>query len=159
QPVAGHPDHLHHADCHSFHLDRGRGEGEGVHDLPPSAGGRHARRVHLARPVPLLHLLGSHADPHVFHHRHLGRETEDLRGGKVLHLYHGRFRAHAGRPDRPLLPGDQGGGPELQHHQLLRAEHSPGGPDLALPCVRLLLRHQGPPLPGTYLVATCPHRG
>ncbi len=105
QPLAGHADHLHHADRHPLHLERGREDGEGIHDLPAAPGSRHARHLHLPRSLPLLHLLGDHADPDVPDHRRLGREGEDLRDGQVLHLHHARLGPHAGRPDHPLFQG------------------------------------------------------
>ena len=59
----------------------------------------HARRVHGARPVPVLRDVGSDARPDVLHHRHLGRRAAHLRERQVLHLHDGRLDAHA-RGDR-----------------------------------------------------------
>jgi NADH-quinone oxidoreductase subunit M len=41
------------------------------------------------RPLPLLHLLGGHADPDVLPDRDLGPRAPDLRRGEVLPLHHG----------------------------------------------------------------------
>ncbi len=48
------------------------------------------RRVRLARPVPLLHLLGRDAHPDVLPDRDLGLRPARLRGGQVHPLHDGR---------------------------------------------------------------------
>ncbi len=65
---------------------------------------RDARRLRQPRPLPVLRLLGSDADPDVLRHRGLGRAEPDLRRGEVRALHDGRVRAHAGGDPRPLLP-------------------------------------------------------
>ena len=60
---------------------------------------RHARRVHGARPLPVLRDVGSDARADVLHHRHLGRRPAHLREPQVLHLHDDRIAADA-RGDR-----------------------------------------------------------
>jgi NADH-ubiquinone oxidoreductase chain 4, amino terminus len=52
--------------------------------------------LHFARPVPLLFLLGSHADPHGTTDRDVRPRAQSVRGGQILSLHHDRFRVHAG---------------------------------------------------------------
>ena len=47
----------------------------------------------------------------------------------------------------------------LQHHRLLQDEPHTGAADLALPRLRLQLRHQGADVPAAHLAARRPHRG
>ncbi len=54
----------------------------------------------VARPVPLLRLLGRDADPDVLPHRDLGLRPARLRRGQVHPLHDGRQRADAGRHHR-----------------------------------------------------------
>ena len=71
--------------------------------LAAAAAGRHDRRVLRHRPVPVLRVLGGHADPDVLHHRDLGRAPQDLRRHQVLPVHAGGQRAHAGGHHRPGL--------------------------------------------------------
>ena len=80
----------------------------GFYALHADAAHRHGRRVHRARPVPLLRLLGGHAHPDVLHHRDLGRRQPALRRDQVLRLHHGRLAAHAGGHPRAGLEGPGG---------------------------------------------------
>ena len=79
------------------------------------------------RPLPVLRLLGGHADPDVLPHRGLGRPAAHLRGDQVRALHHGRQPAHAGRHP---LPGAAirraAGSAELRHPAPLQ-------PDAAVP--------------------------
>ena len=52
---------------------------QGVLHLRAAARERDDRRLHLARPVPVLRLLGRDAHPDVFPHRHLGLRPAHLR--------------------------------------------------------------------------------
>ena len=47
--------------------------------------------------VPLLRLLGAHADPHVFHDRHLGSRAANLRGGEIHFVHDVRLDSDARR--------------------------------------------------------------
>ena len=67
------------------------------------AGDGHARRLREPRPLPLLRVLGGHADPDVPHHRGLGRPRSHLRRHEVRALHDGGLAAHAGRHPRALL--------------------------------------------------------
>ena len=69
---------------------------------------RDDRRVRLARPVPLLRVLGSDADPDVFPHRHLGLRPPHLRGDQVLPVHDGGQRADAARDPRPRVSAQHG---------------------------------------------------
>ena len=81
----------------------GAQEHEGVLVLPAGARDGDARRLRLARPVPLLHLLGRGAHPDVLPHRDLGLRTAHLCGGEVHPLHDGRQHPDARRDHRPRL--------------------------------------------------------
>ncbi len=68
-----------------------------IHDRLPAAGNPGHRRVHLARPVPVLHLLRRRPRADVPDNRYLGRQGSDLRLLQVLPLYPAGLRANAGR--------------------------------------------------------------
>ena len=70
-------------------------------DLHAAARERDDRRVRLARPVPVLRVLGRDADPDVLPDRHLGLRPAHLRRGQVHPLHDGRQRADAARDPRP----------------------------------------------------------
>ena len=77
---------------------------KGIHDrvkeffiLHAGAGDRDDRRLHRARSVPLLLLLGSDADSDGADHRHLRPRPPHLRRGQVLPVHHDRLGLHAGR--------------------------------------------------------------
>ena len=55
------------------------------------------RRVRLARPVPVLPVLGSDADPDVFPDRHLGPRSAHLRGTEIHFVHDVRLDPDAGR--------------------------------------------------------------
>ncbi len=101
-PVRG-ADHAPHDDLHHGLLDGHPGPGQGVHDRDAVPGGGDHRRVRVPRPVPVLHLLGSHADPHVPPDRRLGRPEPAVRGDQVLSVHPRRKRAHAGRDHRRVF--------------------------------------------------------
>ncbi len=54
-------------------------EGQGVYDRATPAGDGDGRRLHCARPLPVLYLLGGDAHPDVPPHHHMGRAQEDVR--------------------------------------------------------------------------------
>ena len=84
-------------DQHPGQLRADQGAREGVHDLLPRPRGRHGGRLPGARPLPLLHLLGSRPRADVPDHRHLGRREPHLRHDQVRPLHAGRIAADAGR--------------------------------------------------------------
>ena len=86
----------------SWNVDPGPGEGILRH-VPAVADG-HDRRVHLARFLPVLHLLGTGAGPHVLHHRGVGRAAEAVRRDQVLPVHAGRIGADAVGHSDALLP-------------------------------------------------------
>src|SRR6185369_10347142 len=153
KPLARNADDLYHAYWRSLDVECSRPEGEGLHGLSPSAGSRHARRIHLTRSLSLLHLLGSHADPDVLHHRHLGREEQDLRSSQVLHLYNGRLPPDACCYNCSVLQGYEHGGYRFQPSQLLRVESRPGNTDLDVSCLCACFCHQSPDVSAPYMVA------
>ncbi len=61
-------------------------------------------RVRLARPVPVLRVLGRDADSDVLPDRHLGLRPPHLRRDQVHALHDGRQRADAAGDSRPRLP-------------------------------------------------------
>ncbi len=61
------------------------------------------RRLRLARPLPVLRVLGRDAHPDVLPHRDLGLRPAHLRRGQVHALHDGRQRADAGRHPGPGL--------------------------------------------------------
>ena len=71
--------------------------------LRPGPGDGRRRRVHVARLVPLLPLLGARAGADVPAHRHLGRPAARVRGDEVLDLHGARRRLHARRHSGALL--------------------------------------------------------
>ena len=103
QPAAH---HAHHADGlhrHSLLLERHPGSRQGILRHVPAPADGHARRIHVARFLPLLRLLGTRARPDVLHHRRLGRSPKTLRRHQVLPVHPGGQRAHAARHPDPLL--------------------------------------------------------
>src|SRR5947208_3220527 len=70
------------------------------------AGDRADRRLHLARLVPLLFLLGIDADPDGPAYRHLRARAQGLCSGQIFSVYDGRLGVHAGRADLALCTHD-----------------------------------------------------
>ena len=68
------------------------------------------------RPVPVLRLLGTAADPDVLHDRHLGQQQPALRRHQVRHLHLRRLAADAGGDRLDGVDGGQG-----HRHVLVRA--------------------------------------
>ena len=151
QHVAGDADHVPDADRAAgllvvHHRPRAR-----VQRVHAAAGSGHDRRVRLAGPVPLLHLLGSDADPDVLPDRDLGARAAHLRRREVLPLHDGRQRADAGG-----VPG------ALPRQRALRPSTSwrwprqpgrPGAADVAVRGLRAGLRHQGADVAVPHLAA------
>ena len=79
QPAAARADRLPDAARAARLVGVGPQADQGVLHLHAAARERDDRRVRLARPVPLLHLLGRDADPDVLPHRHLGLRAAHLR--------------------------------------------------------------------------------
>ncbi|MGC4050853.1 MAG: hypothetical protein QM757_15900 [Paludibaculum sp.] len=78
-------------------LVRGRGPAQGIlRDVPVLQTGM-IRRVHFARLLPLLRVLGTGAGSDVLHHRSLGRSQEAVRCHQVLPLHADRQRPDAAR--------------------------------------------------------------
>ena len=76
---------------------------EGLLHSVPAARNGHARRLHGARLLPVLRLLGSDAAADVLPHRRLGRPAARIRGDQVLPVHAGRQRADADRHPDALL--------------------------------------------------------
>ena len=86
---------------------------------------QHDRRVHLARPVPVLRLLRGDAAADVLPDRHLGRAEAGVRRDQVPALHAVRLGLHPGRdPDPLLLAGRRDGaglhGPFVRHRRSSR---------------------------------------
>ncbi len=140
--------------------------------LVPAPAGRDDRRLRLARPLPLLRVLGGGPHPDVRDDRGLGRGRPHPRGGQVLPLHDDRLDADA-RGHR--LPGVDV--PEAHRTVDVRlpralarraarasgarvhvaAGHLPAGPVLL--GVRHRLLHQGPDVAGAHLAAGRPRPG
>ena len=86
-----------------FLLDRHREPRQGVLHLVSDFAGGHVGRVYVARLLPVLCFLGSHARPHVSADRHLGRPAQALCRHQVLPLHAVRLRADAAVGPVPLL--------------------------------------------------------
>ena len=128
-----------------------------------AAAAHHRRARHALRlgPLPLLRLLGGHADPDVSDHRDLGRRAADLRGGEILPVHHGRQPADArGHP----VDGLELQEPERRRLELRLRRHAAAGvpaarADLAVRGLRARLRRQGADVPGAHLAAGRARRG
>ncbi len=94
--VAGHPDHLPDAAVRADLVEVDRPSGEGILRPDADPGDGHDRRLYGARPVPLLLLLGSDADPDGAAYRHVRAWPQDLRRREVFPLHHDRLGLHAG---------------------------------------------------------------
>ena len=108
QPAAGRAHRVPDADCAALVVGGRREEGEGVLDLHPRARGGDDRRLRLARPLPLLRVLGRDAHPDVLPHRDLGLRPAHLRRRQVHALHDGGQRADARRHPRPGVPAQRG---------------------------------------------------
>jgi hypothetical protein len=118
--VAGAADHVPHAGHAAGGHQLDRQARARVHRRVPGPRDRHARRLHLPRPVRVLRVLGGDAHPDVPDDRHLGRAAAALRVDQVRALHDGRLAAHAGGdllPVRPARPGHRG-----LHHRPRRGE-------------------------------------
>ena len=112
------------------------------------------------RPLRLLRVLGSDADPDVLHHRDLGRRSAALRGDQVRPLHDGRLAADDRGDHLPLRPQPR------RHRRLdLRLRHAAQARALAARAALLLRRlrarllHQGAAVPVPHLAARRARRG
>jgi hypothetical protein len=161
QPAAHRAHGVPDADRAAVVLAVGHEEGQGVLAVHPGPRGRDDRCVHLARPVPLLRVLGRNAHPDVFPDRDLGLRPARLRRRQVHPLYDGWQRAHAGRHPGPRVDARRGA---RRHLHLRPAEalrpRDPGAHAvLVLPRVRARIRDQGAAVPVSHLAARRPRRG
>ncbi|CAA9573329.1 MAG: NADH-ubiquinone oxidoreductase chain M, partial [uncultured Thermomicrobiales bacterium] len=112
--------------------------------LAAAAGDRHPRRLRLAGPVRLLHLLGDHADPDRPPDRDLGRLPTGLRVAEVLPLHAVQLAADAGRDRRDVpvvLQRDRH--PDPEHPRAPERDLRDDLPELGLRRVLHRLRGQG----------------
>ena len=122
QSAPGRAHGLSDADCAALVVGIGREEGQGVLDLRPGPRGCDDRGLRVARPVPLLRLLGRHAHPDVLPHRDLGLRPAHLRGRQVHALHDGGQRADADRDPGAGVPPQRGDGQlQLRSHQAVHA--------------------------------------
>ena len=77
---------------------------EGILRLVPDTADWHARRVHVARLLPVLCFLGSDAGADVPADRHLGRPAKALRGNQVLPVHAVWLGVDAPGHSVPILP-------------------------------------------------------
>ena len=160
QPAARRAHRLPDADRAALVVGIDRAQGEGVLDLHARARAAHDRRLRLARPVPVLRVLGRHADPDVFPHRDLGLRPARLRRDQVHALHDGGQRADARRHPRPRVPAQH------RHRQLLvrpaqalHARHRAADADVVLPGVHRRVRDQGAAVPVPHVAARCARAG
>ena len=106
--VAGRADNVSHAALRADFVDFDSRAGKGIFYPAADSGDGADRRLHLARPVPLLFLLGSDPDTDGAADRHVRARPQGLRRGEVFPLHHDRLDVHAGgdsmalREDRQL---------------------------------------------------------
>ena len=143
-------------------LDSHPGAREGILRHVPAAPGGDAGRFHVARFLPLLRVLGSHAGSDVLHHRSVGWAAQALCRHQVLPLHVGRLRPDAaGNPDAlPQLHAARRQAHVRPHradeaHAFLAVANA----DLGLHRLRHRFRHQGADVPVPHLVAGCARRG
>ena len=154
QPDARRPHRLPDAARAAVVLGQHRAQGQRVLDLHAPARNGHAGRVPLARPVPVLRVLGRDADSDVFPHRHLGLRPARLRGGEVPALHDGRQRPDAGRHHRARRDAQAGDRRlQLRPAEALRAADRRRHADLAVPRLRAGLRDQGAAVPAAHVAA------
>src|SRR5579863_7326974 len=91
QSVPRPADHAAHADFDPGLVEIDRPAREGLLHFPARFGNRRDRRLRFAGPLPLLFVLGSDADPHVFPDWHLGTRPPHLRGAEIRTLYNVRL--------------------------------------------------------------------
>ena len=84
-----------------------RQAGQGLLRALPAAVHQHDRRVHLARPVPVLRLLRGDAAADVLPDRHLGRAEARVRRDQVPALHALWLGLHPGGDPDPLLLAKQ----------------------------------------------------
>ena len=151
--VAGAADHVPHSALRDDVVALGAWSSEGV--LHPAAGARSSddRRLRLARPVPLLFLLGSDADPDGPADRRIRPRPAHLRGSEILPLHHDCVSVHAG--GNPLA---------LRAHRHLRLHPDPAADserptgtgfrcEMALPGILLGFRRQSADVPLPHVAA------
>ena len=161
QPLPARADRLPHAAGAAVLMEVGEPQGEGVLRVPARARERDARRLRLARPVPLLHLLGRDARPDVLPDRHLGLRPAHLRGRQVHPLHGGRQRPHAAGHHRPGLAAqlDYRHRLQLRPAEALRPAHPAAVRVLVLPGLHAGVRHQGAVVPVPHVAARRARRG
>ena len=160
QPVAGRADRVPDADCAPVVVGIGGEEGQGVLDLHPRPRGGDDRRLRVARPVPVLRLLGRDAHPDVLPDRDLGLRPADLRGVQVHALHDGGERADARRHPGARLHAQRGHRElQLRPGQAVRARDRARDAAVAVPGFHAGVRHQGAALPIPHLAARRPRPG
>ena len=143
-----HPHHLPDAHLHPGELEVGPAPAEGIHGLLPGARDHDDRRLHVARPHPLLRLLRSRPHPDVPDHRRVGRPAPRLRRLQVLPLHAARLGADAARHDGHGLRGRHDRDPGAA-----RASLPAGDADLVVARLPRLLRGEAAHVAGAYLAA------
>ena len=154
QPAAGRADRLPHAGRAAVVVGRYRTQGQGILDLHPRPRGGDDRRLPVARPVPLLRVLGRDAHPDVLPDRDLGLRPARLRRHQVHALHDGGQRADARRHPRPRVPAQRRHGQlQLRPAEALHARHRARDADVVLPGLHRGVRDQGAALPVPHVAA------
>src|SRR5207245_2268188 len=124
----------------------------------PVHGDNDQRRLPLARPLPVLRLLGGRPDPDVFPHRGVGRAAQEVRRDQVLHVHVPREPPAAGGHLRILLLLESA---HVRHDADHRHDADPRrddrGPDVRRPPNRV--RHETPDVAVAHMAARRPCRG
>ncbi len=94
--MAGRAHYVPHASVRADFLELDPRAGERIFHHLAGPRNRADRRVHLARPLPLLFLLGSHADSDGAADRHVRARTQSVCRGQILSVYDDRVGVHAG---------------------------------------------------------------
>ena len=159
--VAGGADHIPHPAVRADFVEVDPRPGKGILHSAAGVGDRADRRVHRARPVPLLFLLGSDADSHGAADRHVRPRAQSVRSGEVLSVHHDRFDVHAGRDSVALREDSEpstSSSMQSCHPRWAGAEFACRRA-LALPRILHRFRRQGAAVPVPHLAAGRARRG
>src|SRR6266849_8731999 len=153
-PVADRTDHFLDPALRPDFLEISSRTREGILHHPSHPRNRAHWRLHFARPVPLLLLLGSYADPHDLADRNVRPRTQGLRCREVFSVHDDRLCLHAGRDPLAIRANWH---VRLRHSS--QPDHTRRGTELpsrgtvALPRLLPGIRRQSASVPFPHLVA------